>query len=151
MRRERLLGSEQHLQADVGNPGWLAVIDRHGLETGSPHQQQDQVLFLVEGLAAAQSKRCLSLLGLAGCELSDSPSGRQAVRILLIVDFGVGLSAVAKLMPDDHAPNPALRQGLIAEVIADFAIDANRPKTSIGLQRQQEIRARGYYPAANAA
>ena len=86
--------------------------------------------------------------------VANSPTprpGGQAVRILLIVDFGIGLGAVAELMADDHAPNPALRQRLIAEVIADLAIHANWPKAGIRFKRQQKIRAGGDYPAPHAA
>ena len=63
----------------------------------------------------------------------------EAVRVLLIVNFGIGLGAVAELVADDHAPYPALRQRLIAKVIADFAIEANRPRRALASRGRRKF------------
>ena len=67
----------------------------------------------------------------------------DAVGILLIVEFEVGLGALAELMADQQAAAPALRDGVVAEVVADFSVQAYWPDTCVDLQGQIEGRSGG--------
>ncbi len=54
-------------------------------------------------------------------------------------------------MADEQAANPALRQSLIAEVIADLAVDADGADASVGFEGKEKVRAGGHDAAGNAA
>jgi hypothetical protein len=90
---------------------------------------------VIESLAAAEAEGGLALLGVAGGELSHALAGADAVGILLVVELDVGFGAVGELVADEQAAVPALRQGVVAEVVADVAIERMgpmRPLTSMG-------------------
>ena len=80
---------------------------------------------MVEGLASAEAEGGFALLGLAGGEVADASSSGNAVGVLLVVELEVGFGAVRELVADEEAAPPALRRVAIAEVVADFAVDAN--------------------------
>jgi len=113
------------LQAYVGDPAWLIVGNGDGLEAATSHQEQIEGFGLVEGLTASEAECGFALFGVAGGELVDTLTRRDAVRILLIVKLYVGFGAVGELVADEEASVPALREGVVAEVVADFTIEAD--------------------------
>ena len=54
-------------------------------------------------------------------------------------------------MADEQAAAPALRQGVIAEVVAHFAVKADGADSTVDLERKVEIRAWGDESAGNGA
>jgi len=134
----RLFGAEEDLQAYVGDPAWLVVGGGDGLEAAATHQEQVEGFGLVEGLAATEAKRGFALLGFAGGELPRALAGWDAVGVLGVVELEVGFGGVGELVADEEASAPALRDGVVAEVVADFAVEADGADAGVDLKREKE-------------
>jgi hypothetical protein len=72
------------------------------------------------------------------------------VGVLLIVEFEVGFGGFGELVADEDAADPALREVLVAEVIADLAIYANGADAGVGLEGKKEVGA-GVYDSSGHA
>src|SRR6202034_205898 len=109
-------------------------------KAASTHQKQVECSGFVEGLPAPETQCRLSLFGKARSKIANALSGRDAVRILLIVEFQVGFRAIAELMANEQAPAPTLRHSMVAEVVANLAVEPNGTDARVDFEWQKEGR-----------
>lgn len=88
---------------------------------------------MVEGLASAQAKGGLTLLGKAGGEVAHALARGNAVGVLLVEEFDVGLGGVGELVADQQPARPALDNGVVAEVVAHLAVVSDGADTAVDL------------------
>src|SRR6202034_4030154 len=91
------------------------------------HEEQADVVLMVERLAAADVEGELPLLG----------DGSDAIGVLQVVELRIELDAVIDFVAGDEATAPAAGDELIAEPVADFAVEIDG--TEFGRHFHREV------------
>ena len=70
--------------------------------------------------------------------MSDALAGADGVGVLLVIYFQICLGGIRELVADEETSAPTLGDGVVAEVVAYFAVEAEGADASVDFDGQKE-------------